>query len=303
MAMRYTGTINLYAGFPAIPKNTPVATDGDRYPSSRAIRRSHSYDGVATYNYTWKFQDSYNCWNRVVGIVYAGFICSPATVTWGSVTKTYRRPANPNGGIPRWTKNIGTATLYDGVTLLDSATVYEDRQPLMSAPNTFTECRKLPPEPFANSPSTFLSVYDSVSPNLTIGADYNSCSFAAKRYLGPDGVAYTITGSVSTGGGGYTVDIWVVPIDPGTLTADVSAAVNVASVTETGGINTPYFISSTTLEAAGVVRWDQYWIYATSAGPIAGDWEIQVILSSPLDIPPPYDCPGLTTVIPGGFYT
>lgn len=296
MAMRYTGLENDYAGFPILPQDTPVAVSGDVYPHSNVTRRTSGNDDAETYAYTWKFDGS-QCWNRVFGIVVAGYVCVPALVDWTTVTRTFQRPRNPDGGIRRYTVTLWEATLTDGAADLFAEDVYEDRQPLLTAPNTFTEARKLPPEASGDEPSVQFNSYGTISPSLTVGTTYADASYRSIRHLGGG-----IFGNIYTGGSGATVDFWIVPIDSTSHEGDVASATLLGSVTEVSGIPTGYVFNAAAIEAAGAVRWEHYWLYLTSAGPLDPGSETTVIFSPPDDIPPMYDCPGETTYAPGGFY-
>ncbi len=301
--VRATGTASRYAGLPKIPSNTPVATVGDRYPSSRIVRRSSVVSSLVS-TPTWIAQahsgNTKVCLVSGAGAVMSGYTVDPTAVDYASVTKTYRRPGNPNGGKPRYAHVLGDAEYTNAVGgVLTQTDVAEDRQSLLTGQNTWTESRKLPPLTTLSlvAPQT-THVYSSG----TLGAIYaiGVESPVAFRYLG---------GSVTVGGvnpsvapASLTVSVYAFPVDPGTLTASWAGRLLLGTMVLVPFVPNSITLTQAQMITAGVVRWNQFFLVVTAVGAPAPCFSTYSF-RAPLDVPPPYDCAGVDSFIHGGLLT
>ncbi len=282
-----------------------------RYPSSRAVRRARrpvDYDDTTTIAPTWiqvnSFYPEFKALNDTnaasPGVFHGGQLNNSfggAYVDWAAMTRTWRRPRNPAGGIRRFVHDLGLAKVQWFAADIATQELYEDRQMLLVPPNTYTEARKLAPDSSAQQ-------YFNVD---VIG--YTSFgSYRAHRWFGGSndslGNGNSIDFFVYAGGDVADFNIWIAWIDPGTLITDVYSFVLVQTITDSGGGNS-FNISHDQLEAAGLVPFDQFWIYVESAYsvPDPDTWTVDYQINLPDNIPPVYNCAGAfdNAYAPGGF--
>jgi hypothetical protein len=305
---RYTSSaLARYTGLPKIPQDLPVPEAGQRYPAAAVMRRSSVVPSTSVVP-TWIAQPMSGSvkavYTSVESSLVRGFPCDPSTVDWPSVTRTDKRPLNPNGGRSSFVHTLGTARLMNGATPLGTATATEVRQPLLvgtrTALNTFTVARKLPPSCSAaigagGVPLAFSS-YDSG----VLGAIYDTLPVSPKafRWLG---------GSITVGAFipiiSLTVNVYVVPVDPTTLDADFTAKVLLGSIAAVGSVLTTATYTAAQIAAATVVRWNWFFLMVARPGGVPGGSSATYTLFAPTDVPPPYDCPGVDGMLFGGFLT
>ncbi len=287
---RYVGSSTGATNLPLIAATTADPSAGEVYPSSRAIGRA-SQTTVGN-SRTWIAQDTTLGWYQAITNIGNSvltpsryMVCDPTTVDWPSITFTGPRPQNPIGGVARYNSNVATAVLKNGGVTLDTETLTQQNEPILSG-NTLTVASKLPPICFQNDVgvNSFSSTQYFTSgavPILTV-------QYGSMRWLGGN-VSVVCTGSVGTW------FIFVVPINTGTYIDDISTAVLLGTCANNAGA----VFSAATVAAAGVVRWGHFWIYTTKTGPTG---TITYGLASPLDLPPPYDCPGYDVPLLKGGY-
>ncbi len=284
---------NMATNRPNLPAVTAAASAGDVYPSLRAVSRSSINVATSGAHLTWIAQDSLVGWSQAVMQTSIAFspgceyiVVDPSTIDWTSITVTGPRPQNPGGGLPRFNTVLGTATITNGAVTLASASAVEDTLPILSG-NTFTEARKLPPicsSSFIGVAPFESQIYSRRTITLPSGA------FFIQRWLGG-----SITVAVANGSPTWNIIVW--PLNPGTLTATFGSGVVLATVAN--GSTTTF--TAAQLIAKGVIRWDQFVI---GAGSVGIGQSVTLTMLAPLDLPPPYDCPGYDVpMLKGGYLT
>ncbi len=290
-----------YTGLPKIPQNTSVALDGDTYPGSRITRRASVVTSAT--DPTWIAQPNGTgtgaaCLTSVTATAVSGHAVDTSAVSWASVTRTYQRPRNPNGGLPRFAVVVGTARLNSPYALQVTQSITETRQPLLSGANTWVTATKLPPICTTETlTSTIdLRVYSVQSTLILVPPSLTAGNVRANQWLGGDlEVRFTHSGP------NQLVNIKVVPITPGTLTDNITAAVTLGTINLVAGANVVVYTAAN-LVTAGVIRWNYFWVFAdyvVGPGSDSPGW----FFRAPLDLPPPYDFPGVDGFIPGGYLT
>ncbi len=289
---RYAGSSNGATNLPILAATTVAPSAGEVYPSARAINRISSTGTVAR---TWIAQDTTLGWYQAItrigtnGLAAANtsqyMVCDPASVSWGSITMTGPRPQNPQGGIARYNTTIATATLKNGGVTLQTSALTEENEPILTG-NTLTVASKLPP--ICQQNDVGVNAFSSTMYYDSTAIPWLVVRYGAFRWLG---------GSISVvclaGIGVWS--IYVVPINTGTYTDDISTAVLLGTCPNNAGAT----FSAASVAAAGVVRWNQFWIYATPSSPLG---TFRLFLNSPFDLPPPYDCPGYDVPLLKGGY-
>lgn len=238
-------------------------------------------------------------------------ICNPDYVDWSSITRTGNIPRNTQGGRFRYTKFIGTVLVDDGSSVSPLGPAYEERQPIRIG-NTLIEARKL-------APIFDSSVYGSSTPDIDNFGWANilyveilidaSSSFSTtiihRRLSGiADETAYGRSEVLiySTEPDPLnTIDIYIANVDPCTLTADKTTATLAGTIVP--GTLDAFFITDAIYASASIPRWNQFILYAIPTVGLSGGTQIGAQYFSPIDIPPPYQCPGVDGMIPGGYYT
>lgn len=293
-----TGTHNFrMSGLPIVPAVTDAPQAGDVYPSVRATGWSNSVLTVP--RYTWMatvesanmatiiFKGSSN---SAICYYYFDLTSSPPS----TFVRSGRRPLNPQVGFPRYNVSLGTASLVNaGLTWATAAANVEHEQVVSGT--SIVDCSKLPPLCQSNG---------SVLIATTPGGAYNSDDFITWNPALPPfptvptwkcyrwlGGAMTIANAASV-----SVDVYVLQIDPGTLIGDTSAEVNVATVASGGSAT----VSAATL-GASLTRWGHFWVYVKKTVPGANAGLIRIVLFSPTDVPPTYDCPARDGMVMGGY--
>ncbi len=268
---------------PILPQVTVAPAAGERYPFGRGIH----YDSWPTASTpifrTWIAQDTAagnsQAIERVNGTVKGNtsyYVCSPAAINWSGITLTGPRPRNPLGGWDPYNVSLGTMNLKNGAIVLLGIPAVEQRRPILVG-NTVVETTK--PAPLCNSPTSVAPLDSLRYSGVTITAPL----FFGTRWLG-GGI------EVSRVGFGTSTTFAVYPVDPGTLEAQTGAGVNLGTVSA-GTVRT--FTAAEVL-AGGVIRWNQFFCGAAT-GTI-------INFLTPLDLPPPYDCPGYDVAMLKGGY-
>ncbi len=284
------------ANIPVLPAVSAAPSADEQYPSLRAIGRSSTdfISGVNGSRRTWIALDSLVglslAINEVRALGSSGFrymAMDPSTISWASITLTGPRPQNPGCGLARYNTTIGTAKITaggGGITIASAAAV-EERMPVLFA-NALTECRKLPP-----LCSNILTTYTAADLQV-----YSTQTFTApggyffRRWLGGSIIVTVANSTLPT----WNLLVW--PLNPGTLSADIGASVLLATVAN----NSTTTFTAAQLIAKGIVRWDQFVLNAANAGPCT----VTLTMLAPLDLPPPYDCPGYDVAyLKGGYLT
>ncbi len=292
--VRYAGSNNGATNLPIIPATTVAPSAGEIFPSSRAIGRQSLTAAVGAR--TWIAQDTTLGWYQAISRIGNNsllaannsqyMVCDPASVSWGSITRTGPRPQNPQRGIARYDTAIATATLKNGGVTLKTGGLAEENEPILSG-NTLTVARKLPPICYQND--TGVNAFSSTEFYSSGPIPHAAVQYGAFRWLGG---AISVVCLNGTG----TWSIRVVPINSGTYTDDISSSALLGTCANNAGAT----FSAATIAAAGVVRWGYFWIYsAMLGGPLA---TINYRMFSPLDLPPPYDCPGYDVPLLKGGY-
>ncbi len=298
--VRVVGGNARYTGLPKIPIDTAVATTDDKYPSSRIVRRASVVTSNATHP-TWIAQAHSSgvkvCLVSGAATTMSGYTVDPTLVDYASVTRTYQRPRNQNGGKALYTVNLGTATLKYGATTLATQAITEDNQSLLSGLNTWTVARKLPPlTPLNLTTPSAINIYQSG----VLGSIFDVPVSVGKafRWLGGN---VSVTATVPTTP--LTISVYAVPITAGHVDDLSATGVVVGTIATTPGVPTTRIFTAAEITTATVVRWDQFWLVAARTGGAPPTSTANYALYSPTDVPPPYDCPGVDSFISGGFLT
>ncbi len=282
---RFINSLNQrLTNLPILPQVTVAPAAGESYPFGRGIHYDSWPTATTNVFHTWIAQDTPSGHNQAIAIVGGSvqnncryYVCDLASINWSGITLTGPRPRNPLGGLDPYTVSMGTMQLKTGAILVFSQTASERRQPFLVG-NTIVEARKI--LPLCNAP-TATNALDS----LRYGGVTLVPSFFGDQWPG-GGI------SVSRVGFGTSTGVTVYPVDPGTLIAQTAAGVNIGTVTA-GTVRT---FTEAELLAGGMIRWDFYFIGAQVGSIIS--------LLSPLDMPPPYDCPGYDVpMLKGGYLT
>lgn len=273
----------LLTNLPVLPQVVTAPTAGMKYPSGRAISRLSNPSASGAVFRTWIAQDNAGGWSQAIrtagGSVHGNttyYVCDPSTIDWSGITLTGPRPQNPLGGLDSYSVTVGTMRLKTGATTLLSLPAIEVRQPFLVG-NTLVEASKIARP--CNSPN-------SVDPLDSLR--YGGITLVGSTFFGDRWIGGGI--SVSRVGLGTSTGVIVYPVDPGTLIADTSTGVNIGTVSA----GTAHTFTAADLLGAGLVRWDYFFIGAALNSVID--------LLSPLDLPPPYDCPGYDVpMLKGGY--
>ncbi len=287
--IRAVGFETLYTGLPIQPMDMGLPLPGEVYPSGRAIGRGRS---TPTIPLNWASLSSRYFWTHYPGLASKAATFNTSYVDWASITRTYQRPRNACGGIPRYTVNLGTATAPDGIT---TQALYEERQPLLVPPNTYTEARKLAPADTDAAQTAYFKDPTQFDYVPYIAVRWWGGSVSALGNGGGMGVTFNAEGT------GSTVGLYCTPIDPVTLAP--GATTLIASLTEIGGGPTLIMIKSEDIASAGGVPFDQFWL---STDFLDVDWYVVFSFLPPDNIPAPYDLASSfspSIVTPGGFYS
>lgn len=248
---------------------------------------------------------------------YTYFLCDPTLVDWPSITRNGRAPwaglidsTGFSGSLVPYVKNIGTAAVIDPATPtlppVFEVDATEVRWPIVTG-NTVTEIRK-PPYMWGAPDFTFLTETDIRVPQAegytfdNIGG-YGGYGYYLLRYLGAD---LDIAFGPDSVGFGWTMYAGLA--DPVTLECSSFTAI------ATGAGGTSATVTAAQMAAFGFSPWDQIFFAAFYSGvgiappsalPLffwgAGDYVVLTPIA-PIDIPPPYDMPGIDDWLPGGYF-
>ncbi len=304
--MRHTGTNSRYTGLPKIGQNNAVFVAGDQYPSARLNRRGSVVSSNAA-TPTWMAQAHTGAtkitMQSAANSIASVYTVDPTTVDWPNITLTHQRPRNPNGGIPRYTKALGTSRLYDNLFHpgpifpdVDVQDVSEDRQLLLSDLNTWIEANKLPPLCTASlqAPNA-----EEVYASATVGhVEDDSALVQSKvlRWLGGKILVGVFAPTTI-----HTVSVWAIQtVNPPFYDAPLASRVLLGTIVTVPGhlVTATYSIATI---GASITRWTQFWLNTTTPGGSEPGCVWTYTLYSPLDVPPVYDCPGVDCFLRGGF--
>jgi hypothetical protein len=243
------------------------------------------------------------------GSNYTYFLCDPNLVDWPSVTRNGRAPwagmvyASLVGSLTPYVTSVGSASVIDPA--FPFAPVYEQRADEMRWPivtgNTVTEIRK-PPYLWSATDFAFLTETAIRMPQAeSYILDNTNYRYYLLRYLGGD-IDIGFGGDFF--GSGWTV--WAGLADPVTFECSTFTAI------ATGGAGTSTTVTAAMMAGFGFNPWDQifYAAFYTGAGvtpptalPLYADPGDYVVISpiAPINIPPPYDMPGIDDWLPGGY--
>jgi hypothetical protein len=207
------------------------------------------------------------------------------------------------GSLTPYVTSVGSASVIDPAfpfTPVYEQLADETRWPIVTG-NTVTEIRK-PPYLWSATDFAFLTETDIRLPQVeSYIFDSTGPGYRLLRYLGGD---IDVGFGNDLFGGGWTV--WAGLADP------VTFECSVFTVIATGAGNTSATVTAAMMSGFGFNAWDQifYAAFYTGAGitppsalPPYADPGDYVVISpiAPINIPPPYDMPGIDDWLPGGY--